>query len=169
MLSKRSPKSIVGLHAWQQRYFELSTGRITYYEFVLITEGVPSPTVVPEEKGTILLSNLAGVREDRAHEKRFDLLMTNKRLFQLSAGTKMERDTWVKGVQAALLAALSAQTSGATLEQKPAGGPPPPVVDEVEQSRRDEEEDTPAVPEGEAAAMAPVSVKQEDETLFWRL
>jgi len=169
MLSKRSPKSLVGLHAWQQRYFELSTGRITYYEFVLVTSGVPTPVVVPEEKGTILLSNLAGVREDRTHEKRFDLLMANKRLFQLSAATKVERDTWVKGVQAVLLAALSAQTRGVALEPKAAGEPTPPAVEEVEQSMRDEAEDAPAEPEADLKAMAPMSVKQDDETLFWRL
>ena len=46
MLSKRSPKALIGIHAWQSRYFELSPGRITYYEFVLITEGVIEPIVV---------------------------------------------------------------------------------------------------------------------------
>ena len=117
MLSKRSPKSLVGLHAWQQRYFELSPGRITYYEFIEVYPPLPSPPVlIPEERGFMALGDLAGVREDRGNERRFDLLMANKRLFQLAAPDKPQRDIWVKSVQAALIAALSAKAAGTSLE-----------------------------------------------------
>lgn len=59
MLSKRSPKSVIGIHAWQSRYFELSPLRITYYEFVLVTEGLPEPVVVRWLRAIVPLPGLA--------------------------------------------------------------------------------------------------------------
>jgi len=143
LLSKRSPKSVAGMRAWQQRYFELSPERLTYYELVVC--GTPSgePTIGKSEKGAIALSELVGVREHQSSPKRFDLLMKNKRMFELNAFSDTERKEWAVAIQQALLGALTAASSAVSLEESSKGSA---------SAAGEEDAMSSAVDEGEVAA-----------------
>ena len=145
-LNKRSPKSFVGVHAWQQRWFELTPDRIVYFETVSQTKDGQA-TAQPQEKGSIALLELKGAREVRTNEKRFDLLRKDERLFQLLAPTKEERVAWMDAIGKAIMGALQGSVAAASLSEAP---PPAPLsaaasgagdLESVEQADADAEAD----------------------------
>ncbi|KAL1510958.1 hypothetical protein AB1Y20_005784 [Prymnesium parvum] len=148
-MHKRSPKSLIGVHAWQNRWFELSPTRITYWELALHSAQADLDGQIHfflgEQRGTIALADMAGVREDRSNLRRIDILMKNKRMFVLAVPSAEDRQPWCEALRQALLDALSAAAEGVSLE--PAGSLPEPrqEKDEVEDSLRDEGEDQPAL------------------------
>ena len=61
-LSKKSPKSLAGIHTWQTRWFELQQSHLSYWELSKIEGAV--------KKGVLPLSDIIGVR---AHQVRHHL------------------------------------------------------------------------------------------------
>jgi len=104
-LKKISPKSNMAMTIWQTRWFELTDEFLMYWD-VSRPDGV-------DKKGTVPTSQLIGVRMHQAEKTRFDLLMANKRLFQLKAKTEEERQAWGEAMQKALVDAATAQAGGA--------------------------------------------------------
>jgi len=142
-LYKRSPKSLVGMHAWQSRWFELSPARIIYWELELRTveEGGASCFFLGQQRGALALKDMAGIREDRTNLRRIDILMKNKRMFQLAVPTAEERGPWCDALKQGFVDALAADAAGVSLEPPatPDAPPAPPAPqDELEQSMRDE-------------------------------
>ena len=60
-------------------------------------------------KGRIELCDMVGVRAHQREAKRFDILLTSKRLFELKAETEKERDEWVNKLNAAIITYLSGE------------------------------------------------------------
>lgn len=185
-LSKLSPKKVVGLSAWQSRWFELTPVALKYWEIVVGAEFSGGPVVATAtEKGSIPLLDMAGVKENKGKEasKRLDVLFVSKRLFQLLAPTTEDRDKWMVAIQQAMVTALSAKAEGLSLEGDDAGASAPAAERtsaDVEASMREEEEEEVELEKGGAQdeasfkAMAPQSVKVvtddgDEETAFWRM
>jgi len=103
-MKKKSPKGIKGFHAWQMRWFELTTHKLAYWEVSM--EGAV------DEKGGLPLTDLVGVRKHVKDGERLDLLLGSKRLFQLCAPSNAERDEWAIKLQAAMVAAMQAAKGG---------------------------------------------------------
>jgi len=103
-MKKKSPKGIKGFHAWQMRWFELTTTKLAYWEVSM--EGAV------DEKGGLPLTDLVGVRKHVKDGERLDLLLGSKRLFQLCAPSNAERDEWAIKLQAAMVAAMQAAKGG---------------------------------------------------------
>ena len=103
-LDKRSPKTLMGVSAWQTRWFELTPTALTYWE--PMEAGIEAAkrkegdldSLKPVYRGCIELSEMVGVRVDSKNEMRFELLMKSKRLFQLSAMDAAERQKWARAV-----------------------------------------------------------------------
>ncbi|KAL1495977.1 hypothetical protein AB1Y20_014617 [Prymnesium parvum] len=104
-LKKISPKSNLAMTIWQTRWFELTDECLMYWD-VSRPDGV-------EKKGTVPVGQLIGVRMHQTEKTRFDLLLANKRLFQLKAKNEEEREAWGKAMQKALVDAATAQAGGA--------------------------------------------------------
>lgn len=100
-MKKKSPKGIKGFHAWQMRWFELTKIKLAYWEVSM--EGAV------EEKGGLPLKDLVGVRKHVNDGERLDLLLNNKRLFQLCAPSTAERDEWATKLQEAMVEALGGE------------------------------------------------------------
>ena len=83
-LAKKSPKGIPGAHKWQVRWFELQPDHLAYWELNRIEGAV--------KKGAVLLSEMVGVRKHQREDKRFDLLLSSGRLFELKADSPAERE-----------------------------------------------------------------------------
>jgi len=101
MLAKKSPKGIPGAHKWQKRHFELQPTLLGYWELNAMEGAV--------RKGRIELCDMVGVRAHQREAKRFDILLTSKRLFELKAETEKERDEWVNKLNAAIITYLSGE------------------------------------------------------------
>ena len=94
-LAKKSPKGIPGAHKWQVRWFELQPDHLAYWELNRIEGAV--------KKGAVLLSEMVGVRKHQREDKRFDLLLSSGRLFELKADSPAEREEWANKLQDALV------------------------------------------------------------------
>tara|TARA_B110001452_G_scaffold140538_1_gene116867 strand:- start:878 stop:1504 length:627 start_codon:yes stop_codon:yes gene_type:complete len=131
-MKKKSPKGLKGFHAWQMRWFELTKVKLAYWEVSM--EGAV------DEKGAVLIGDLAGVRKHVKDGERLDLLLKNGRLFQLCAPSNAERDEWAVKLQEAMVRALTPDDAG-------------PSMDGVKESLPDDEtvteEDAAAAPEDE--------------------
>lgn len=130
-LHKRSPKSFAGIHAWQQRWFELTTTKLTYFEVVLRESEQDFVSVaVAVEKGVIPLSELAGVRAVASGKgkARLDLLRSDSRIFQMMAPSPPEREQWVKAINEAIMAGLAAAAEGAAVSE-PKAAPAEPAAE----------------------------------------
>ena len=131
-MKKKSPKGLKGFHAWQMRWFELTKVKLAYWEVSM--EGAV------DEKGAVLIGDLAGVRKHVKDGERLDLLLKNNRLFQLCAPSNAERDEWAVKLQEAMVRALTPDDAG-------------PSMDGVKESLPDDEtvteEDAAAAPEDE--------------------
>ena len=92
-MKKKSPKGIKGFHAWQMRWFELTTLKLAYWEV--------SMDGAVDEKGGLPLTDIVDVRKHAKDGDRLDLLLDSKRLFQLCAPSNAERDEWTIKLQAA--------------------------------------------------------------------
>jgi len=103
-LKKVSPKSSALMIIWQTRWFELSEEKLLYWD-------VSKPDGV-EKKGSVPVSQLVGVRMHQNDKYRFDLLLANKRLFQLKAPSEKERELWGQAMQKALVDAAAALSGG---------------------------------------------------------
>ena len=121
-LDKRSPKTLMGVSAWQTRWFELTPTALTYWEPMEAgieaakrKEGDLDSLKKPVYRGCIELSEMVGVRVDSKNEMRFELLMKSKRLFQLSAMDSAERQKWADTLRQAQLDVLSASAGAVTL------------------------------------------------------
>ena len=121
-LDKRSPKKLMGVSAWQTRWFELTPTALTYWEPMEAgieaakrKEGDLDSLKKPVYRGCIELSEMVGVRVDSKNEMRFELLMKSKRLFQLSAMDAAERQKWADALRQAQLDVLSASAGAVTL------------------------------------------------------
>lgn len=107
-MKKKSPKGLKGFHAWQMRWFELTKVKLAYWEVSM--EGAV------EEKGAVLISDLAGVRKHVKDGERLDLMLKNGRLFQLCAPSNTERDEWALKMQEAMVKALSPDEGGPSMD-----------------------------------------------------
>ena len=145
-LSKRSPKSFAGIHAWQQRWFELTPTKMTYYEVQTRGEDADGVAVVAVEKGCIPLCELAGVRAVASGKgkARLDLLRSDSRIFQMMAPSPPERELWVKAINGAIISNLTAAAAGAAVSQPKAAAEAAPA--EVEAVA----DEAPAKPDGGA-------------------
>ena len=103
-MKKKSPKGIKGFHAWQMRWFELTTQKLAYWEV--------SMDGAVDEKGGLPLTDIVDVRKHAKDGDRLDLLLDSKRLFQLCAPSNAERDEWAIKLQAAMDAAKQAAKDG---------------------------------------------------------
>ncbi len=118
-MKKKSPKGIKGFHAWQMRWFELTTLKLAYWEV--------SMDGAVDEKGGLPLTDIVDVRKHAKDGDRLDLLLDSKRLFQLCAPSNAERDEWAIKLQAAMDAAKQAARDGSK------GGSEGGALDEVSQ------------------------------------
>lgn len=96
-LHKRSPQAVLGVQAWQRRWFEIDAEKITYWEI----ETVGGRSFLGEAKGRIILTDIAGVRlagnrdpKDAASGRLIDVLMKqshgdHRRMYQLRADDKI--------------------------------------------------------------------------------
>eukprot|EP00316_Scyphosphaera_apsteinii_P023671 CAMPEP_0119314984 /NCGR_PEP_ID=MMETSP1333-20130426/34135_1 /TAXON_ID=418940 /ORGANISM="Scyphosphaera apsteinii, Strain RCC1455" /LENGTH=334 /DNA_ID=CAMNT_0007320197 /DNA_START=55 /DNA_END=1059 /DNA_ORIENTATION=+ len=170
-LLKRSPRRVVGIRAWQDRYCEISTDRITYYE-------VSDATNVEVQRGEILLKDLVGVCEDSKKEKRLSLKMKSKRIFEFSAHSAFERSRWAKVIRDLQLALLTETSSDVSVDS--------PIKDSGRDSSRDSSVEEELVEESyeelgaEARAVSiiarsqateakPVLNKETGEVAYWRM
>jgi len=141
-LSKRSPNVIFGKSVWQRRWFELASSHLSYWELSERSDdSAKSQSFLGTQRGMIALMDVAGVRVDRADPRHFDILMKNKRMFQLAVPTAEERGPWCDALKQGFVDALAADAAGVSLEPPatPDAPPAPPAPqDELEQSMRDE-------------------------------
>jgi len=116
-LHKRSPKGVIGVHAWQSRWFELSPTHLSYWELAIRSTGAddePGTLVaffLDRQAGSVALADVAGLREDRANLRRLDVLLKRGRMFQLAAPGADERAQWAAALQAAWVDTLAAPPS----------------------------------------------------------
>jgi len=157
-LKKKSPKGLPGVHAWQTRWFELTPTALMYWELSVLESA--------EKKGRIILSDVIGVRahQVKKDDHRFDLLLRNKRLFELKSRTLAERDEWVSKLQDALLKAQP-ECEGGELNTNDLNDALPDVPESEldkdartscrhEEEEEDAVEDDPALDEDIAATMS---------------
>ena len=91
----------------------------------------------------------AGIREDRTNPRRIDIMMKNKRMFQLAVPSAEERPPWCDALKKAFVDALAADTAGISLDPPQIADVPPAEgvsgggAEELEQSMRDEGEEQP--------------------------
>mmetsp|Transcript_56704 Transcript_56704/g.93766 ORF Transcript_56704/g.93766 Transcript_56704/m.93766 type:complete len:390 (+) Transcript_56704:132-1301(+) len=114
LLQKKSPRSVVGIHVWQTRWFELSSHALHYWDVMETSSSC-------EKKGTVDLSQVVGVRVHRENQCKFDLLLKSGRLFQLAAPAS-KRNQWTGALQQALLQG-HAQSSRLDVPQHSAATP----------------------------------------------
>lgn len=145
-LHKRSPKTLLGASTWQRRWCELTTTQMIYWE--LNTYGAQKRSFLGAERGRIPLDQVAGVRTEaggkgKANPRRVDVLMKNKRMFELAASSAEEASAFASAIRDALLAVLTAQPAPeytppeeeTTTEEEAAAAPadePPPEAASAE-------------------------------------
>ena len=108
-------------------------------------DGTPShrtADVGPTPSLAVALTDMAGIREDRTNPRRIDILMKNKRMFQLAVPSAEERGPWCEALKKAFMDALSAEAAGISLDPPVAAeaATPPPASEEVEESMREDGE-----------------------------
>ena len=98
--------------------------------------------VGPTPSLAVALTDMAGIREDRTNPRRIDILMKNKRMFQLAVPSAEERGPWCEALKKAFMDALSAEAAGISLDPPAAAEAttPPPASEEVEESMREDGE-----------------------------
>jgi hypothetical protein len=110
-LSKRSPKTVLGMQAWQKRWFELDADKITYWEL----HAFQQCSYLGSQKGVIALGDVAGVRlsVDPKAQKIVNVLMKSKRagqkrMYEFAAADAEQATAFAEALRAALVAVLDA-------------------------------------------------------------
>lgn len=104
-LQKKSPKGLPGAHTWQSRWFELQPTALLYWKL--------DPLEGAVKKGEVRICSIVGVRR-HSKEKRLDLLLQSRRLFELKASSPEERNAWVDHLEKALVAAVEGRDAMGT-------------------------------------------------------
>jgi len=113
-LHKRSPKKFLSASVWQRRWFELTATQLIYWELHIHATGPKSQSFLGAQRGSIALSEVAGVRTDAAGSKganprRLDVLMKTNRMFELAAASADDATAFATAIRDTLLGVLKAE------------------------------------------------------------